>query len=442
MESSTVSTAHTEFVIAYSGGVDSHVLLLCCHRLGLNLRAVHVHHGLQEVAAEWVEHCQRVCDGLSIPLEICHVDAKKKYRQSPEESARNARYEALIDNLRSGECLLTAQHQDDQAETLLLQLFRAASTAGLSAMPLESKRRAATHLRPLLSFTRSEIVDFAQQQGLHWVEDPTNQNSAYDRNYLRNEIMPKLGERWPGIAGRLSTAASLQASNLTVLNDMAAIDLTQMTQSPEVRTVASAFEIVSCLSLLKLRSLSSARRMNLLRYWLTKSSPKASVSRRLLEEFERVMLDAPNDRSALLTFSGHELRVFRDGLYLLRRDAEVDQSLLDETQDWDINEVVAFAISGKKIRLVESRGRGLDKHKLDGSLTIAYRRGGESFHPAGRQHSQRLKKLFLEAGVAYWDRDALPLIYQGETLVAVADLWTAKDYTVAEDGTGLRIEIY
>jgi len=161
----------SKYVIAYSGGIDSHVLLYCCAKLKLPVRAIHIHHGLQDVADEWVDHCRNICEQLDIYLDVVSVDAKQQDGQSPEESARNARYAALHDNLQDCDCLITAQHQNDQAETLLLQLFRTASAAGLSAMPERKQLGGCLHIRPLLSFLRVEIEVFAKENRLHWIED-------------------------------------------------------------------------------------------------------------------------------------------------------------------------------------------------------------------------------------------------------------------------------
>ena len=187
------------YVVAFSGGVDSHVLLHCAKQLRLPVRAVHIHHGLQKVADDWVLHCQSVCQQLDIPLHVVFVDAQKKSGESPEESARKARYQALHEDMKAGECLLTAQHLNDQAETLLLQLFRSASSAGLSSMPVYRQFGVYTHARPLLSFSREDIEHYAAENNLRWIEDPSNKDVSIERNFLRNDILPELKKHWPEV---------------------------------------------------------------------------------------------------------------------------------------------------------------------------------------------------------------------------------------------------
>jgi len=256
---------NSKYVIAYSGGIDSHVLLYCCAKLKLPVRAIHIHHGLQGIADEWVNHCRGICEQLDICCDVVFVDAKQKNGQSPEESARNARYAALHGNLQDGDCLITAQHQNDQAETLLLQLFRTASAAGLAAMPERKQLGDCVHIRPLLSFSRLEIEAFAKDNSLQWVEDPSNQDVTFDRNYVRKNIMPVLIERWPEIAKQLSTVADLQQDNLNVLEDMAAIDFADVVVLPTFQSVLCRYFVVSVLSVAALKELSSERLFNLLR---------------------------------------------------------------------------------------------------------------------------------------------------------------------------------
>ncbi|MBT8438315.1 MAG: tRNA lysidine(34) synthetase TilS, partial [Gammaproteobacteria bacterium] len=256
------------YVVAYSGGLDSHVLLHCCKQLKLPMRAVHIHHGLQTSADYWVKHCQNTCEELNVPVDVVYVDAQKKRGQSPEEAARIARYDALQNSLMPDDCLLTAQHLDDQSETLLLQLFRTASAAGLSGMPGRRRIGDNIHLRPLLPFTREELEVYAKENFLHWIEDPSNQDVSYDRNFIRKNVLPLLKDRWPEIAAQLSTVASLQSNNLRVLEDMAAIDLANVVHPLPLHGKTSVYEVISVLSIARLKQLTSARLVNVLRYWV------------------------------------------------------------------------------------------------------------------------------------------------------------------------------
>ncbi len=472
LESLSVPSENAHYVVAYSGGIDSHVLLHCCKKLNLTVRAVHVHHGLQNIADEWVNHCQSICRVLNIHLDVIYVDAKKNKGQSPEEAARSVRYQALRKNLIDGDCLLTAQHLNDQAETLLLQLFRTASTAGLSAMPVQRPLGKNSHLRPLLSFSRQEIEKFAEENSLNWIEDPTNQDVSYDRNFIRKEIVPLLESRWPKITGQLSTVARLQSNNLQVLEDMAAIDLANLINVPAYQSIASFYSVVSVLSLSRLKKLSSARRLNVLRYWiikmlrnqstniLPKISPIISPTRNLLEEMDRAVVNSAPDANPVITFSDFEIRKFHSDLYLLKlagpsfgsltahpcattdkKHSDLEHNDLKQDIVWKPLSPVVIPALNIQLKSIDSIGEGLNKNLLNESLTIRFRKGGEIFHPVGRRHSQRLKKLLQEANVPPWDRESIPLVYYKDELIAVVGLWVCKQYAVSDDEEGWLVDV-
>ena len=436
-----------KYVIAYSGGLDSHVLLHCCHKLKLPVRAVHVHHGLQIIADDWVEHCQAICTTLNIQLDVIYVEVQKKRGLSPEEAARNARYAALKNNLQAADCLLTAQHLNDQAETLLLQLFRTASSAGLSAMPPCRQLGDAIHLRPLLLFSRKEVEKFARENVLHWVEDPSNQDVSFDRNFIRKNLIPMLENRWPEITAQLSTVASLQSNNLQVLEDMAAIDLANSISTSTYQTKIRVYDIVSVLSISALKQLSSARLLNVLRYWVKQTIETQSTlntfatispTRNLLNEIERALIYSQPDANPVINFSGFELRRFKDDLYLLKSNLKKSNK---NKLDWNPSLPLILPSLNIQIKSVDRVGEGLKYNLLSGPLTICFREGGECFHPAGRQHSQSLKKLFQQANIPPWLRDTIPLLYCGEELIAVVGLWLSKQHTVNKDEQGWMIDI-
>lgn len=441
LESFPTSAEKACYVVAYSGGVDSHVLLHCCQKLNLCVRAVHVHHGLQDVADDWVVHCQQACDALGVRLDVLYVDAKKQKRQSPEETARITRYQALQNNLMPGDCLLTAQHVNDQAETLLIQLFRTASTAGLSAMPVVKFIGKNTHLRPLLRFSKNEIENFARKSGLHWIEDPSNSDTRFDRNHIRKNVLPMLEQRWPDLTAQLSTVANLQANNLLVLEDMAAIDLADannfLVAKPALKT--SVFDTASVLSIQRLKLLSSARLLNVLRYWVRELD--RLPSRKLLEEIEKTIINSQQDTAPVITFYEYEFRKFQNGLYLLKSKNNSIPYAGDGGIEWLPSS--SLALTGLNIKLSHAlkTGEGLSKQLLNETLMIKFRQGGENFHPVQRKHSQRLKKLFQEAGIPPWDRESIPLVYYKDELIAVAGLWHCKQYSVCVGEEGWVINL-
>jgi len=426
----------SNYVVAYSGGVDSHVLLHLCKQLNLLIRAVHIHHGLQDCADEWVKHCQNTCKAMDVDLDVIYVDASKKKGESPEETARKVRYQALQQCLLANEVLLTAQHQDDQAETLLLQLFRSANSAGLAGMPATRTMGEHVHLRPLLSFCRSEIEHFAKQNSLNWVEDPSNLDTAMERNFIRKNILPSLVERWPEVKLQLSTVASLQASNLNVLEDMAAIDLANALSVPTQSNV-TVFEVVSMLSLDKLKLLSSSRLLNLLRYWIIKTL-SIKPTKNLLEEIECSLINTKQDANPDIVYSGFAFRKFQENLYLIKSNfVSVNLKKLDWQPTDDLN------LPELNIRLTSkpSKSHALSNTLLTEFLQVRFRKGGEKFHPAGRQHSQSLKKLFQEGNIPPWERDVIPLVYYGDKLIAVGELWVSHEFVVDTGKSGWSVAI-
>ena len=427
---------NSNYVVAYSGGVDSHVLLHCCKQLKLPFRAVHVHHGLQSVADDWVRHCQLICAELDIQLDVAYVDAQQQQRQSPEEAARTARYRALQDHLSTGDCLLTAQHLDDQAETLLLQLFRTAAAAGLSSMPAYRKFGDQVHVRPLLSFSRKEIETYSNANGLHWIEDPSNQDVSYDRNFLRKDVFPLLKDRWPEVTTQLSTVAALQSNNLQVLQDMAAIDLANVILENNNSLQVCAFEVLSMLSIEALKQLSSPRLLNVLRYWII-ATLERRPTRKLLEEIEQSLINSKPDAKPDIVFSAYAFRKFKGNLFLLKTN---EKQKIQNDLKWQPASPLVMPNLNIQLKAINSQGKGLNKNLLTESLKVCFRKGGETFHPVGRRHSQSLKKLLQEANIPPWERGGIPLVYFKGELVAVAGLWVCKHFSVDEGGWIVGVE--
>mgnify|MGYP001815246609 FL=1 len=428
---------NSQYVVAYSGGLDSRVLLHCFKQLDIAMRAVHVHHGLQAVADDWVDHCQQTCNQLGVQLDTLYVDAQPKAGDSPEEAARNARYQALHENLNKGDCLVTAQHKDDQAETLLLQLFRTASTAGLSAMPASKTFGQHVHIRPLLSFSRQEIEAYARENSLQWVEDPSNQDTSYDRNFLRKEILPLLQQRWPEVSTQLATVAELQSNNMRVLEDMAAIDLANAITTTQTQSKTFVYRVISSLSIKRLRQLSSPRLLNLLRYWIILNLDR-QPTRNLLQEIEKTLIYSQQDANPEVAFYDFMFRRFQGDIYLLIKSNARE---LQDEMVWNPASPVSIERSDIRLQVVDSKGGGLNRELLDKTFTIRSRKGGEKFHPSGRRHSQSLKKLLQEANIPPWERDVIPLVYLGDELIAVAGLWVCKEYSVAEGEDGWMIKV-
>ncbi len=408
-------------IVAYSGGVDSHVLLHLCHAAGLPLLAVHIHHGLQTEADDWDRHCAGVCRQLGIHYRCIHVDAIPEPGESPEDSARNARYRALENELQKDQVLLTAHHQDDQAETLLLQLMRASGPAGLASMPAIKSFGRGYLVRPLLGFSQRSLREYAEQHQLAWVEDPSNADTSFDRNYIRREVMPGLMRNWQHAGEALSQAAALQQDALEVIEAMAAVDLAAVSTQQR-----------GSLSISRLRKLSLARQYNVLRYWIS-TAGYDKPRRNILQEVIESVLPAAEDATPLVLWGNTEIRRYQDTLYVLKA---LNSHEIHHVYAWDGEQPLYIESLNLELRLVQSLGSGLKQDAVLRGLTIRFRQGGEQIRPRGRQHTHSLKKLMQEAGIPPWQRNRIPLVYIDHLLVCVCGYWVADAFSVGEDQQG------
>jgi len=415
--------------IAYSGGLDSHVLLHLCARLRdklkVEFKAAHINHSLQVKADDWSQHCTEVCRDLGLPCLTLKVDAHAKAGESPEEAARLARYSALRQLLEPGEAMLTAQHRDDQAETLLLQLMRGAGLAGLSAMAEASPLEPGILIRPLLGFSRRELHDYAKAHSLRWIEDPSNQDSAYDRNFLRNEIIPRLARRWPGMDKALTRTAWLCAEAQQQLGDLAA-DLCRSALNPDGQT----------LSVGRLLAFNPADQRLVLREWMRNRGfrmPSQAVIMRIQQE----VLPARSDKTPLVAWREGELRRYRDNLYLLPPLPAVDASL---ALDWDGLVPLELPDGYSRISATPTRLAGIAlEHWRMGNIQIRLRQGGELCQLPGRAGTHELKKLFQEKGIPPWLRERAPLVYINGELAAVADWWVCEPFVGRAGGENVAL---
>jgi tRNA(Ile)-lysidine synthase len=341
--------------------------------------------------------------------------------ESPEAAARAARYGLLAARLTAGEALITGHHQDDQLETVLLQLLRGAGVAGLAAMPACAPFGRGLLVRPLLGVSRAELRAWLRGTGLPWIEDPSNDDERLDRNYLRSRVLPRLVSRWPGAAGAAGRAARHAADAQRLLDALAAADADRASHGRALAAPA-------------LRALPPERRRNALRFWITRCGYLVPPTRRL-EEIAGVMLAARRDAHPEVSWSG--VRVERSGeLLVLRavpRPAAASRAAARERPvgahptvlrwRWRRQPRRAFA-PGQGVLALETDARGpLDLDALDATLSIRLRGGGERLRPVRGGARRTLKSLLQEARVPLAERARLPLVYAGEQLVAVADRW-------------------
>jgi tRNA(Ile)-lysidine synthase len=418
-------------IVGLSGGLDSIVLLhqLAQTPLKAKLRAVHVHHGLSPQASHWQQQCEAICTLLGIPCVVEFLNLSRT-RPNLEALAREARYQVFQRYISKNSALITAHHQDDQAETLLLQLCRGAGVAGMRAMPLIKPFGQGVQVRPLLHFTRAELAAYAQQHQLSWCEDESNQDTRFNRNYLRHEILPRLSLRWPSVAKRLSTAAQHCSEAQDILEEVAAADLSTLLAVPEWPHGSSLFSrgINAPLDCHTLSALSSARQRNVLRFWLKQLNLPLPDQVHLQRIFDEV-IRARDDAAPLVCWSGVEIRRYQHFLY-----AREPLDSWDAHQEYDWNLADALQISGLGcLRVTRQAGPGLVL-PADAKVQIRFRQGGERFHPAGRRHAWSLKKCFNAWKIPPWQRDRIPLVYWHDQLVAVVGYAVSAPFFTASEG--------
>ncbi|MCG3146288.1 MAG: tRNA(Ile)-lysidine synthase [Gammaproteobacteria bacterium] len=417
---------HSALAVAYSGGRDSTVLLHVLREIAApgTIRAIHVHHNLHPLAERWADLCARQCAEWNIPLELLRIDARPPRGESPEAWARRARYEALGAALRQGEALLTAHHQQDQAETLLLQLVRGAGPAGLSAMPRLTGLGGRPHLRPLIDAPASLIADYAGERRLTWVEDPSNAETRYDRNFVRRRVLPVLEERWPRAAATVARAATWQAEAADLLHTLAGVDL-----------AAAAGATPHRLRLEALTALPASRRHNLLRGWL-KGLALPLPSAAQLREVDR-MLAARRDGAGCTRWRGVELRRFHDELIAM---SPLPRFTPGGPIPWRPGEQGLWLPAGT-LTASRRRGGGLAQSALAGRRTsVRYRAGGERLRLRAAGPARPLKLLLQEWRVPPWLRDRLPLLYLEDALAAVADRAIAAEFQAGPGAEGWELE--
>ena len=400
--------------VAFSGGLDSSVLLAALAQLkgpGRPVRALHVDHHLQAKSRLWSAHCRRVARALGVPLKVLNVRVRRARGISLEAAAREARYCALRAALQPGEALLIAHHEDDQAETLLLQLLRGAGVAGLSGMPARAPFARGWLLRPLLTLPRAALADWARGQGLLWVEDDSNRDLHLDRNYLRAQVLPALRARWPAAATTVARAARHLAAAQRLLDELGAED-------------AARAACGEALSAQVLRRLPPERRRNALRHWIAATGRLVPSASRL-EEIAGALLAARSDAQPRVSWADGS--VAREGRLLLLRPPGPRLGGAPPVQArawaWPRRGTRDFGAPFGRLTLKGDPRGALDLDALPPVLEIRARRGGEHLQLVRGGPSRSLKGLLQQARVPHEERARLPLLFCGERLLAVGDRW-------------------
>ncbi|WJG08520.1 tRNA lysidine(34) synthetase TilS [Aliiglaciecola sp. LCG003] len=391
-----------QIVVAYSGGVDSHLLL----QLSAELRAlfpqhrylaVYIHHGMSANADQWQAHCQRVCNTLNFPFKSVRVNPADFSGEGLESAARQARYSALIASTEDEGVILLGQHQDDQFETFLLQLKRGAGPKGLSAMPARSQReRGITLVRPFLSIGREQIERLAQECQLEWVEDESNQNLQFDRNFLRQQIIPELKQRWPGVAKSVSRSAGLCADQQCLLEEVVNERLTKMIRNDGAIDIQQLLEY------------SQSWQNQIVRHWLAlQKVPMPSQA--VLSELSQ-FLNAKQDANPQLNWQCWQFRRYQQHLFCIPTPQSVSR-------------VTVYHFVNRQLELPNGLGTLTVRAELDSTLLseLSVRSGSfaQSFKPVDARHSKPLKQWFKQWQIAPWVREQSLQLYLSDKLVGI-----------------------
>lgn len=426
MTTLTLNTSLLNFqsiLVAFSGGLDSTVLL---HQLvqwraqhpEVALRAIHIHHGLSPHADSWVQHCESVCIQWQVPLVVERVHLEDD-GLGIEAQARRARYQAFAQTLLPGEVLMTAQHLDDQCETFLLALKRGSGPAGLSAMGENSPFAGTQLIRPLLAQTREALEAWARQHELCWIEDESNQDDTYDRNFLRLRVTPLLQQRWPHFAQAVARSAALCAEQESLLDELLASDL------------ADCITAHGTLLLVPLMMVSDVRRAALLRRWLAGLNAPMP-SRDGLERIWQEVALAREDASPCFRLGEYEVRRYQSQLWWVKSVDGQSETIIPWLE-WKTP--LALPAGLGSVQLI-SAGE-LRMPQEDEAVSIRFKAPG-LLHIVGRNGGRKLKKIWQEQGIPPWRRDTTPLLFYGETLIAAAGVFVTRE-GAAEDEEGVSL---
>jgi tRNA(Ile)-lysidine synthase len=415
--------------VALSGGVDSVVLLHILHQLQkthhFTLKATHVHHGLSKNADKWVKFCEKLCTKLSVPLDVNYIKLPQKKLLGIEGEARRLRYEKLLQS--KTDLVVLAHHEDDQAETFLLQLIRGAGVKGLSSMGHFDDSRCLW--RPLLNTSRIEIESYAKKHQLKWIEDESNQNTDFDRNFIRLKVLPILKNRFSYIIKVISRSASHLAEAQRLLDELAKIDLKSYLKSNNYKHK---------LQVKTLEKLSLSRAKNVLRYWL-EINDQLMPSKDLLDELLRQVLTAKKDATIKIQLSkDFEIRRYKDEIYIVKKNKNKEKNY---AIIWK-GEPEILLPNGTQLNFKKVKGSGINFKFLDNQkLKIRNRQGGEFFKPDSNRPTKKIKQLLQESDLPPWEREFFPIIFVGDELAAVPNFGIDQKYQAGTQMTGLEVNL-
>ena len=421
---------YSRIAVAFSGGLDSSVLLhslVSIPEFKEKVFAIHVNHGLSPNSKSWIKHCEKFCSGLGvnfIPLTIELENSKTN-----ENILRQARYEAFFSCLKKGDVLCTAHHQDDHIETILFRILRGTGIKGLAGIEKYSQMEGIDLIRPLISYSKKDLLDYADKFEVNWIEDESNEDLSISRNFIRKKVIPNLkNDNWPEYKNSISYLSSKAKEANEILDEIAYLDLK-----------LCASESLDRLSILKIKELSHARAMNVLFTWLGINT-HLGVSNKLTDQVYKSIILASESSNPVVTFGkkgqkgSFQIRRFNNFLHHLPL---TETETLSNKKVWKWNSDNPLELPTGTLSMQVALGKGISTQLTEPGISIKGRIGGERCKPEGRSKSQKLKKLFQEYGVPPWVRDRIPLVYVGDQLAAVSDLWVCEEFVAKKDERGI-----
>ncbi|MFL2698089.1 MAG: tRNA lysidine(34) synthetase TilS [Gammaproteobacteria bacterium] len=412
--------------VAYSGGLDSHVLLKLVTELNIDKKkifAIHVNHGINASANEWESHSKRTCEELGVNFCSYKLDIPSN---STEETMRYLRYGKFKEWFERGDVLLTAHHQQDQTETILFRIFRGTGIKGLGGIPGKREEKGLLLIRPLLSIDKSEIFNYAKKLKLKWVEDSSNNNEDFSRNFIRNNIIPRLTSKWPSLNKALKFLSEESIEKNSLLNEIGNDDL-------------KSFEAKERIQLNKLNELSDLRKKNALRCWL--ESHQINPSHKVFSEIFDSLIPAKDDSSPLILLSGFgekkwQLRKYNHEIFLLPEEAS-NSDISNININWDMKKELNLPTG---ILKVSKAGGRISEDLLKNNIKVKGRIGGEKFCLEGISKSHSLKQFYQENNIPPWTRNRVPLIYLDTRLIMIPNLWVSEEVLASEGEKGIDLK--
>jgi len=403
-----------KIIVGYSGGLDSTVLLYSLTRINLNIPilAIHINHQQHHLSSEWEKFCINTAKVFGVKLISEKIQIEKKLGKATECEMRDHRYKVLRKYIEPNDWLMTAHHKNDQAETLLLSILRGSGVDGLSGIKPIRIFADGMLLRPLLGYSKAELINYAKIKNLEWIEDFSNEDNSFDRNFLRNKIIPQLEKRWPSINKRFYKVTSLALEASERSEDIAKIDLFSIGNDKYIDSE-------------KFIKLSDNRQRNLIRFILRMKNLQHPSYKQLVDGTKALRLIINGDKNKYIKLPDANIYNYRKKLYV------IPQLSIQNNESLNLfpNKTIYLNNGMGSISLKKSKDTGIDPRILQDGLKVSFRVGGEVIKPSGKKHHYKLKKLFQEYKIYPWMRGRIPLFCYGNEIVSVGNLWIAEKFS-------------